>query len=266
MSEYTDFYMSWLGCAAFGNGTTTQLITPIPVVFKPTDISDCSVWLDGTDNVSITADGSNNVLSWANKGDLSGAFVDISGQATPLTNTHDISGNNVVWFDSYQSLAANLTFPTEAFTLFGVGTVLSDLTVNNYASFFLGLNSYDFGQNIFWDSGSSLYYNGIAANGIDITVLTTTVSDPQNVTAIYAYRASSDLSSNEILINGTSQTLAFNQHVGYNTSASDYYLHYYGHSSSLDMGELIIYNRALTNIEVTEVLTYLSGKWGIPLV
>ena len=264
MSESTDFYMSWLGCNAFGIGGGTQLNIPQPViVFKPTDLSDCSIWLDATDNLTITADGSGNVSSWFNKGDLSGSMVPDGVYAVPTTGIHTLNGNNMIWFDSNQTLTSIFQFSQQAYTMFLVGNVLSDLTVNNYASFFLGIGFYDFGQNIFWDSGAAEYWNGISANGIGGTIITTTSTDPINTPSIYAYRTSSDLSSNQILVNGVTQSLYINDFLTYTTSATNYWIHYPTHTSVFDVGEIIIYNRALSDSEVSQVQTYLADKFGI---
>lgn len=261
MSEYTDFYMSWLGCAAFGQSSSFTVQAPEPVVFSPTDLSNCSIWLDATDNLTITADLSNNVSAWQNKGDLSGSMVQFSTEALPITNKHDISGNNVIWFDSYQMLYNNYTFTNQAFTLFVVTNTLSDLSVNNYASWFNGFSTGAFSSSVSEYLGT--YYTGCGGSGIDNYVMIARGTYPQNKPTIYSIRSSSDLSNNALWIDNSGQTLDFNTFGGYATTPIDYAIHYYTHPSSIDIGEIIIYNRVLSDAEVLQVNTYLSDKWSI---
>ena len=263
MSESEDYYMSWLGCNSFG-AVSKRITAEEPVVFQPTDLSNCSIWLDGTDNLTITADLSNNVQAWFNKGDLSGSMIPYPSQAAPTTNNHDISGNNVIWFDSYQTLYNNYTFTNETFTMFIVTTTISDLSVNNYASWFNGFSSGAFSSGLSEYLGT--YYTGCGGSGIDNYVMIARPNYPINKPTIYAIRSSSDLSNNAIWIDNSGQTLDFNTFAGYNTTPVDYYLHMYTHSSSIDIGELIVYNRALSDAEVLQVVSYLSDKWSIAIV
>ena len=264
MSETTDFYMSWLGCSAFGQARSFNVQVPVPVAFSPTDLSNCSVWLDATDNLAVTADLSNNVVSWFNKGDLSGSMVPVVGEAPPSTNNHDISGNNVIWFDAYQSLVQNLTFVNEAYTIFVVTNTLSDLSVNNYADWFGSFVSGGFSSGLSEYLGT--YYTGVGANAIDNYVMIARGNYPQGNPTIYSVRSSSDLSNNALWIDNSGQTLDFNTFSGYSTSPQDFYIHVYTHPSSIDIGEIIVYNRALSDAEVLQVNTWLSGKWGITIV
>ena len=263
MSETTDFYMSWLGCSAFGS-TSTRITAAEPVIFSPTDLSNCSVWLDATDNLSITADLSGNISAWFNKGDLSGSFIPFPGEAAPTTGTHTINSNNVVWFDSYQSLYQNVAFANEAFTIFVVTTTLSDLSANNYADWFGGFVTGAFSAGLSEYLGS--YYTGCGGNAIDNYVMINRNNYPINTPTIYSIRSSTDLSSNEVRINNESEPLDFNQFLGYNTNPVDYAIHYFTHPSSIDIGEIIVYNRALSDSEALQVNTYLSDKYNIGIV
>ena len=257
MSETTDFYLSWLGDASFGLGGRS-IQGPEPTAFSPTDISNCSVWLDATDNLTIQGSG-NNVEKWFNKGDLSGSFIQYDIQAVPTTNTHTINGNNAIWFDSYQTLYCPLAFPNQEFTLFVVTTTLSDLSVQNYADWFGGYTAGAFSSSMSEYLGT--YYTGCGANAVDNYVMIGQNYYPQNVPVIYAIRSSSDLSSNILYINNVNQPLDFNNYSGYNTNTLDYYIHIFTHPSSFDIGEIIVYNRAITDDEIKQVTDYLSGKF-----
>jgi hypothetical protein len=263
MSEFTDFYMSWLGGNLFGT-TSAGLSAPIPIPFSPTDLSDCLVWFDATDNLTITADFSNNVTSWYNKGDLSGSMVPYLTEAVPTTNTHTINGNNAVWFDQYQTLYQNMAFPNEAYTLLVVTNILVDPAVQNYADWFGALTAGGFGASLSEYLGN--YYVGCGGNAIDNYVMNMDATTITNTPLIYAIRSSSDISGNIITRNGVSLDLnAANQFLGYNTSPLDFYIHFYTHPSSIDVGELIVYNRAIENDELLTVTQYLANKFSITL-
>ena len=96
MSQITDFYISWLGNAAFGNGPG-RLKEIEPLVFKPTDLSDCAMWLDENDNFAVSTNQLLQVVSWANKGTLGGQF-DLSGAAPVTYQSASVNGLNVVSF------------------------------------------------------------------------------------------------------------------------------------------------------------------------
>lgn len=263
MSEITDFYMSWLGGDLFGN-TSAGLAAPIPIPFSPTDISGCSVWFDATDSTTITADVSGNVSAWFNKGDLSGSAVQYSTEALPTTNTHSMNGNNVIWFDSYQVLTLPLAFPNEAYTFFVVQNTLIDPATQNYVSWFGSFTAGGFACSLAEFMGT--YYVGCGANAIDNYVLNSSATALINTPVIYAIRSSSDISGNVITRNGVSLDLNYaNQFLGYNTSTIDFYLHMFTHPSSYDVGEIIVYNRALENDELLSVTEYLSGKYNITI-
>lgn len=262
MSEITDFYSSWLGCNIFGN-TSSGLAAPIPIPFSPTDISDCSIWFDATDNTTITLGTGDNVVAWFNKGDLSGSMVPYPGEATPQTNTHDINGNNVIWFGPFQTLYQNLQFSNQAYTFFVVTKTLLDPATDNYVDWFGAFTSGGFSTGLSEYLGT--YYLGCGANAIDNYVMNgsaTYVDKP----VIYTIRSSSDLSGNVIYQDSFPLDLnVANQFLGYNTNPLDFFIHIYTHPSSLDIGELIVYNRALQDDEVLSVQEYLSGKYSIAI-
>lgn len=254
--------MSWLGTNAFGT-VSTRLTAEEPIVFQPTDLSNCSVWLDATDNLTIHADLSGNVGMWDNKGDLSGSMIPFIGQAAPTTNIHMINGNNTIWFDAYQSLYLNTSFHNEEFTFFVVTTTLSDLSVNNYADWFGGFVTGAFSAGLSEYLGS--YYTGCGANAIDNYVMIQDATYPIYKPTIYSIRSSSNTGTNELRIDGDSKTLAFNSFSGYSTSAIDYAIHYFTHPSSIDISEIIVYNRALSDAEVLQVNSYLGSKYTITI-
>ena len=262
MSEYTDFYSSWLGCNIFGN-TSSGLAAPIPIPFSPLDISGCSCWYDATDNTTITLGTGTNVVGWFNKGDLSGSMVPYPGEATPQTNTHEINGNNVLWFDAYQTLYQNLQFTNQAYTLFVVSKTLIDPATANYVDWFGAYTYGGFSFSLAEFMGT--YYLGSGGNGIDNYVMNSSATYVDKP-VIYTVRTSSDLSGNALYQDGTPLDLNFaNQFLGYNTNAIDFYIHIFTHASSVDIGELIVYNRALQDDEVSSVQEYLSGKYSIVL-
>ena len=107
MSEITDFYLSWQGSSGFGT-SGIRIRDQEPVVFKPTDISGCVMWLDANDNDTVNYNDLLQVTSWENKGTLGGQF-DLSGGIIGYGQATQ-NGLNTVSFNSNAFMSGQFQF------------------------------------------------------------------------------------------------------------------------------------------------------------
>lgn len=266
MSESADYYMSWLGCSAFGIGSINKLKAPEPITFTPTDLSNCSIWLDATDDLTITTDLSNStiVTSWSNKG-LSGGTAN-ANDGVVYTTTHTINSLNVLNFSPNSDLLFNWTQTVNPITVFIVMKPITDLASGvpyPFINFFDALSSvYNVGTSMYYDSGLTEFGYGIGANNLGIYALGYNTTNPTNIPLLISIR-NDTTTNNELILNNSVQTLSYNDNANYNLSNFNYYMGNPVHGTEFDFAEFIIYERALSDEEIDLVNTYLTAKYDI---
>lgn len=259
MSETCDFYLSWEGCAAFGGGSITRLTEPNPL--PAPDISGLSFWYDANNFPTITADSSGVISTWASLGDLSANLIPNLGSG--ITGVDSINGLNVVQFNTSNSMKLSGALTNEPKTAFVVFKALVDLSglAFPYLNLFNGEFSTAFQFGAAYDGGLGGYIFTVCQNGIwcNYGVATNFTNTP----TLTSCRIDTDISNNFITQNNTllSGDLSYSAS-GFSTNPGAYSV---GRSdgSSMDVGEIMIYNRALSDAEVTLVHQYLQLKWGI---
>lgn len=263
MSETADFYSSWLGTNLFGVTSSSGVeVTPL-VVFEPTDLSNCAIWFDATDNLTVT-DISGVVQTWVNKG-LSGGSANLNdGQV--LTNQHIINGQNVLHFQPYADLLFNFTQTVDPCTVFVVTRPITDLSGAPlpYINWFDALSTiYNVGFSMFYDTSANQWAYGIGANNLAIYVAGYDPTNPTNQTICCTIRNDTNISNNLLQLNSTPIPLSFDAPASYNLSNFNYYMGSSVHGTEFDYAEMIFYERALSDAEVAQVNAYLSAKWSI---
>lgn len=261
MSEYTDFYVDWLGCGAFG-AQSRRLVAEEPITFLPTDLSNCSIWLDANDPTTIV-DNSGVVFRWSNKG-LSGGTANLN-DGSVLNGIDTINGLNVLKFQPFADLLFNWTQTVNPITFFVVIKPITDLSGAPlpYINFFDALSTiYNFGTSMYYDSALGQFGYGCGANNLGIYLMAYNSVNPTNTPLLISMR--NELPSNNIVIlNNTPQSLAFSDTASYNLSNFNYYMGNPAHGTEFDFAEFIVYERALPDFEIAEVNAYLTAKWGI---
>lgn len=257
----TDYYVDWLGCGAFG-AVGRRVAVEEPIVFSPTDLSNCSIWLDANDPTTII-DVSGVVTRWTNKGLVGGSANNNDG--TVLTSQDTINGLNVLNFQPYADLLFNWTQTVNPVTCFVVMKPITDLSgfALPYINFFDALSGvYNFGTSMYYDSGLGQFGYGCGANNLAVYVMGYSSVNPTNTPLSITIR--NDLSSNNILIlNNESVPLTYSDTANYNLSNFNYYMGNPVHGTEFDFAEFIIYERALSDAEVAVVNGYLTAKWAI---
>lgn len=267
MSESADFYMSWLGCSAFGVASSQLLVAPTPVPFAPTDLSDCLLWYDANNGATISTDVDNSILAWASLGSATD-FTLGPNTGSAFSGIDTINGLNVATFSAGKNMitgAASLN--TQESTWFYVVESLTDLATEA-VPFLLLYNGNDtaaYSLGVFYDGGSMTYGVAIGAAGVSSTLGYDLSGNPYPSPLVYSFRLTSDATGNFIKINGQSITLTESYPaVGFNTSAITWTVGR-ADGTSMNVGEIICYGRSLSDSEVVQVSTYLSDRWAIPL-
>jgi len=253
-------------------GTTTvalpkQKIRSIPraaavVNFLPTSITGCSLWLDAADSTTLTFSSGSNVSTWRDK---SGNTANSTASASGLIYTGNaINSNNAILFpgnSTYAYLSGSLTNPNPNISIFLVVTAISGITQWARLFGFGGSSDYNTIGNMTID------WNATTPGGINIErnqIIYPTVGPVAYSTP---FITSSVISGTSVLgyINGsntltgttTSTNFTFTQYqVGSYTGFA-------GYTWSGYIGEVLVYNSALTTTQRQTVESYLAQKWGL---
>jgi len=263
MSEYTDFYMSWLGCSAFGQVSRQEVTIVPPVVFQPTDLSDCLIWLDATDNLTITPviGQPDDVGVWENKGTYTtNALADVGSVQTGIDTINSL---NVITFTAGSQLQMDFQPSANPLTLFFIVKPVTDLSnaAIPFMSFFSAvLDSGSISAGMSFAHPNFSY--ALGPNGVSITLAADNATDVTGVPLLITMR-NDTTSNNKLNLNNATQTLTFDDTASFTLSLFTYLLGYNTHNTAFQMGEFILYNRALSDTEVGTVETYLTDKWNI---
>ncbi len=267
MSESTDFYMSWLGCSAFGVASSSFLAAPTPIPFSPTDLSGCLIWYDANNGATITTDLSNNIETWSSLGSATD-FTLKPNSGSGVYGADTINGLSVVTFQAGKNMiTGSAALDTQESTWFYVVESLTDLSTEAipFLTLYNGNDTAAYSLGVFYDGGSMTYAAAIGAAGVSSTLGYDLTVNPYPTPLVYAFRLNSDGTQNFIKVNGQSITLTESYPAtGFNTGIITWTM---GRSdgTSMNVGEVICYGRALSDSEVTQVSAYLSDRWAIPL-
>jgi len=232
-------------------------ILPVTRAFQPIDISGCALWLDAADPSTVTLSGS-NVTRWNDK---SGNGRNASSVGT-ITYSNTINNCNAMVFSG-----ANNTYLTGAVA--NTGTTLTAIAVflMNAASsasarvLSLGVpGTFDYNSALYAGPiqrrvGSSL---GSFRNMVDVA-LAAVIGVPTLFASVYTG------SSNIIFLNGgTSNSGASTGSFGYtNYEIGTAFGEEASNPFSGSVGEVIVYNAALTTFQRQQLEGYLARKWGL---
>jgi Concanavalin A-like lectin/glucanases superfamily len=216
--------------------------------FNPLGVSGLKLWLDAT----TTPTGA--VASWTDKSGNGNNALQASGANQPTNTASQINGKPALIFtdSSYMSIASNAGLSwTGNVTIFFAGDTS---TVGSGARRFLSkVSAIGIGKGAI---SSEARLTTFGVQDYDSTTGFFAVNTP--LIACYAlgqYPVS--FYKNGALINTVGGGIPAN------TSASDLLVSSVGEPWNGKMGEVLIYNRALSAAEITSVTNYLRTKWGI---
>ena len=241
----------------------------ISALSVPASVSGGVLWLDA----SIQASGA--VATWEDQFVTGNDAIQATGVEQPISGSSSINGVNVITFDA--ASAQNLLISS-----FGSFMSGSDKTCTVFAV----LRHTVATQQSAWSFGNSASDNAIYAGGTSSTsgkfralkrddfngtiapigTNDTTLGDPLIVTHALA----ADGLTVDTYINGTQDIAAGNINVS-TTTIDEFMIGGIPFAAGAtapwdgDIGEIIMYNRALSSTEITDVNNYLSPKWGITI-
>lgn len=267
MSETTDFYSSWLGCSAFG-AVNNRIRAEEPIVFSPTDLSNCDIWFDANNPTTITTDPFGGyVTTWSNLGNYGGLASNVDTSNVIYTGTQTINFLNVLDFNSNAAMTFPFAKPSYDTTLFVVSQPITNLSTN----FRPNIDWFNpVGYNGFLGAGMGYeptftppWFYATAASGYYFSCLGADSNDPTGRPISVCIRTTSDTSGNIVTLNGSNLTLLYQDNAVYSSDLVPYYIGSTVYNSQFWMAEMIIYDRKLTDEEVAQVTTYLQAKWAI---
>lgn len=262
MSETTDFYVSWLGCGAFGV-SGIRVKDQEPIVFRPTDISGCIGWMDANDNDAVTYNSLLQVSRWNNKGTLGGYF-DASGAGVVSYGVAKQNGLNCVTFENGGFLAGSYSFNFQARSIFLV--VRPNSFPSNTAVPIFSSDTTNCQETFFLKNGTWTWFVGKHPSPVPEEAFET-ATDYTGYASMAEFVIGTDLSDNWTGINGTYISPIYQATASFSTATATYFLgNYFGGSpvnANIDYCEIIIYNKALSGPERIQVEDYLRRKWAI---
>lgn len=257
--------VSWLGNAEYGVAGI-RVREDNPFVFTPTDISGLQLWMDANDSDAVNANEFGTVLSWHNKGDLSGNF-DLSGTADVRYGDNFVNGLNVVTFNGDSFMTGTYALNFQARSLFVVSRRNTDISGGTFT--WLTSDATGGLESGISQSGATFSYLNAKHPGFAVELDFDTTTDTKGYAELASFvNSATDVSGNYLGLNGVQQTAVVNNLAsGYNTGSIGYYLgNYFGGSTlpnDYDLCELIMYDTALSASDIARVETYLIRKWAI---
>jgi hypothetical protein len=227
--------------------------TPYFAVFSPRQITGCTLWLDGADSATTTSI-------------TSGVWVDKSGGGF---NTSYVAGGTGLTMGSINRLPA-VTFPGGDNNAINSSAATS--TTNGFSIFFVASrsNSSPTGARFITNTSSSLQIYGIAPDIISTYVnnlfSSTSLTIITGVPFIFSLVVSPSTFSQWIngTVNSSTGTTGFASGTTIVIGASGT-----SYTSPFvfagQMGEILVFNSAITTTERQQVESYLAQKWGLTL-
>jgi len=244
--------------------------------FDPLSIAGCKLWLDASDTSTISLSGS-AVTQWNDKSGNGYNFAQGTSANRPSSGTRTQNSLNVIDFDGTNDFLAT-TAAKSAFNFLNNTTATLFMVIKNDSTtgiqWILGNNGGSNGQiGLVYYTSSTNYItregNGSGTWTYDITVAgnntnakyLTYKSDPANATA--ANRIKFALNNGAFSGANTETQAASASDSTRNLAIGDVDTPDSGIPMDGFIAEFLIYNTILSNDDITDVQTYLSGKWGI---
>lgn len=262
--------VSWLGNASYGVAGV-RIEATIPITFSPTDISGLQLWMEANDASVVNANAFGTVVSWQNKGDLSGTF-DLSGVADVRYGFNTVNGLNVVTFEglSYMTSSYTMGFPDRSVFMVARRNVLDASGIILYLGTDVSGMEMGAAQDLSGNFDYVLAKNPIFVPTLVFNTATDTTGSPELLTFTCS---ATDISGNYAGLNGAEQPLTVSTFAEFDLSSN--ILYFLGNrtlvsgnpiefTNNYDLCEMLIYDTALPADLRTTVEGYLLQKWGIP--
>jgi hypothetical protein len=231
-------------------------MTAFPIEKTPQTMPGNILWLDAQDPSTITSS-SNLVSLWIDKSNRKNNAVQVTTINQPSINVNTISGLPAISFNGLNSvLTGNLAgFSGQPYSIFTVGQRRSSAAFNYFFS------SSSTAVNLGWRTDNLIYHQIFAGaiNTISQTISPTYTTPTPTILAGTQSSTTRKLYVNSIT-SAVTDTLAND-----NAAATQFSLGFFNVYASIDLGEIIIFNRVLSDEERTKIIRYLSKRWGIAI-
>ena len=234
------------------------------ILAKPTQISDCTLWLDADDAESVVLS-SSNVTNWLDKSGSGNHCSQSTTSKQPVKNG-TLNSRSTLTFDGTQYLDNTSMVASSTNMLFivkKINNVADDFSLFSFVAtsnvidlYYWGANTDQYGFNS-W-AGDSWGINNFDKEGlfqID-AVLFKNGSPASSGVELYINGATQSLS--QVKATSVSRTMSTGYRVGRGDSTTD-------QEFNGEMAEVIVYARDLSDAERQSIEYYLSRKWAIPL-
>jgi len=258
--QQVESYLAWKwGLRTILPSTSSGYLLPsYSVMFTPKTIQGLQLWLDAADISTYTS--SSSVSLWGNKGYAGGSAT--LKQGTVNSTSATINGLPAMSFSSNTYMdAPSLTFNQTTRTAFVVVTTGSP----GYNYYFL---VQDYTSTSTTNLALSTYYDGTYTNlemayYAHVQFNVTTPSNVFNTTSIICGTTLSTYAG--IFVNGVFQTpySIYNVYPFGTGTTTTQGIGYYGGSAPFIIGEVLIFDGAITTAQRQQVEGYLAWKWGI---
>ena len=221
--------------------------------FSPQSIPGLQLWLDAADTTSIT--GTSAVSAWRNKGAAGGSASTTNGT---IGSSGSINGRAALSIGSLARMTMpSLTFAQTSRTVFVVATL------GNSGSFYLFLDgsTNNIDTVFFIYNGDNRLYFGSIGNAVALQAAFPggSFNAPSIISGV-----SAPATNRGIYVNGTAQGLTADTGGTYTTGTTTTQVT--GNSTyevAYTLGELMLFDGALTTQQQQQVEGYLAAKWGL---
>lgn len=215
--------------------------------------SNLILWLDASDENTLTYDSAGNVLTWLDKSTKQSHLAGVSGEE-PSGNAGALNNLNTIYFDGSEYMTiSNMDHESSDYTIFVV------IKKNKFISserLFASNNAGD--RIILWIGPNLGFFTDTEGNQFSETMNSST-------SLISWVLDSSTSSSAKVYVNGVSTGSSNYQLNKSLESTVDFGSEGGASEITADIGEFIIYDKVLTNSERESIESYLNAKWGLSL-
>jgi len=231
-----------------------------PSGFNPSTLSGLKVWLDGSDSSSIIHS-SGAVSQWSDKSGNANHFVQATSPNQPTTNTRTLNGKNALNFDGNSDMlsctnASALAILTGQCTVFCVAS--RDVLTGDYTlltSGGAGTGAWGVSNNDTSANARQTTQWGVSTLPVTNDLLAHTIGMHTNGATNPSNRVFRDgIFGGTYSDSGSTVTVATLINLGAVNTGFGWW--------DGAIGEVLIFNRALSNTELNNVGNYLKSKWG----
>jgi hypothetical protein len=225
--------------------------------FSPLDIANCELWLDASDNSTVTTNASGSVTTWADKSTGAYNATQVGADTTlPLYCSEQQNGLCTIYFDggdylgtSYKTTAAQTIFAVSRSMDTGVDRYLCGARDSTNQRSALRVTQDKIAAGVGAQTTANIFYNTTITGYVSGALIYDGSTVQLRLSGSEVYNAAQS---------GTGANTTYGLAIGCFNSASTYFAF-----ANSYIAEMIVYSRKLNSTEIAQVETYLTDKWGL---